>query len=182
MDAKEIFEAYFRFIAEQGPTVFADYLQNALWTPRATTALAHVGLKAFPAGEAAARGHAGRNQWGRCEYMGLDVAICDPKTWGAPLFIAEHENSVFKPQVQYCAWKLLSVEAKRRVLVAYWGDGTEFKTFDALTDAVKEVCGGQPGKDILLIGGKYGARPTSIDEFRAAHPTHIVGVHSFGGQ
>lgn len=179
MDARDIFEAYFRFIAEQGPAIFADYTRNALWTPRATTALAHVGLAAFPSGDAAAKGHAGQNQWGRCEYMNLDVTICDPKTWSAPLFVAEHENSAFKAQVQYCAWKLLSVEAKRRVLVAYWGEGTEFKTFDSMTEALKEVCSGQPGKDILLIGGKFNAKPTNIEEFRAAHSTHIVGVHAF---
>jgi hypothetical protein len=32
---------------------------------------------------------------------------------------------------------------------------------------------------ILLIGGKYNAKPTNIDEFRAAHETFIAGVHTF---
>jgi hypothetical protein len=180
MDAREIFDAYFRFFAEQGPTAFADYVRSPLWTPRATTALVHVGLKAFPAGEPAAKGYAGQNQWNRSEYLCLDVAVVDPQTWGAPLFVAEHENSRFKAQVQYCAWKLLSVEAQRRVLVAYWGEGTEFKHFDALREAVKEVCAGQPSKDILLIGGNYAAKPTTIDEFRdtKVHDTAIVGVHA----
>jgi len=179
MDAKQVIDAYFQFIAEQGPTVFSDYTRDALWTPWATRALLQAGLKAFPEGEAAARGHAGNNQWGRSEYMNLDVAICDPKTWAAPLFVAEHENAAFKAKVQYCAWKLLSVESRRRVLVAYWGKGTEFKTFDALTEAVREVCEGQHGKDIILIGGDNAAKPTNKDEFRAAHATHIVGIHSF---
>jgi hypothetical protein len=177
MDAKEIFESYFRFVAEQGPTVFADYTQNALWTPRATSALAHVGLKAFPASEVTAKGHAGQNQWGRSEYLNLDVTIGDPKTWGPPAFIAEHENAPSKAQVQYDTWKLLVVEAQRRVLVGYWGDGTQFKNFDEMKAAVLEVCGGQPGKDVLVLGGKYNAKPTNIDEFRAAHETFIAGVH-----
>lgn len=59
---------------------------------RATTALVHIGLKAFP-GEVTAKGYSSRNPWGRSEYMTLDVAITDPNSWTAPLFIAEHENS-----------------------------------------------------------------------------------------
>jgi len=126
MDAREIFDSYFSFIAEQGATALADYTQNVLWTPRATIALAHVGLKVFPAGEAVAKGRASENEWGRSEYLCLDVTIADLKTWGPPVFVAEHENSPLRSRVQYHAWKLLSVDARRRVLVAYWGKGTEF--------------------------------------------------------
>ncbi len=178
MDAREIFDSYFANIAEQGPTALADYTQNLLWTPRATLALVRVGLKVFPAGEAVAKGLASENEWGRSEYLCLDVTITDPKTWGPPVFIAETENSPLKSRVQYDAWKLTSVDARRRVLVAYWGKGTEFKTFEQLRAAVHEVCAGQPGKDILLIGGDYNARPTTIGEFRRAHETSIVGMHS----
>lgn len=108
--------------------------------------------------------------------MTLDVAITDPNTWTSPLFIAEHENNGSLARVQYDAWKLLSVESKRRVLVAYFGRGTEFKDFAALTKAVREVCEGQRGKDILLIGGQADAQPTDVATFQKAHETMIVGV------
>lgn len=174
MDARAIFDSYFNFFAEQEKSVFADYANAALWTLRATTALVHVGLKTFP-GEVTARNHRD-NPWNRSEYLTLDVAITDPNSWSSPLFIAEHENSPAKSRVQYDAWKLLSVESKRRILVAYFGKGTEFKTFADLEKSVKEVCEGQPGKDILLIGGQADALPTDAKAFREAHQTAIVGV------
>ena len=175
MDARGIFDAYFNFFAEQEKTVFADYTNATLWTSRATTALVHVGLKAFPASEVTAKGHR-LNPWDRSEYLTLDVAITDPKSWAPPLFIAEHENSPRKDRVQHNAWKILSVEAHCRILVAYWGRGTELEDFKALTNAVREVCEGHPGKDILLIGGQAEAAPTTPKTFREVHQTAIVGL------
>lgn len=175
MDARDIFDAYFNFFAEQERTVFSDYTNAVLWTLRATTALVHVGLKVFP-GEVTAKGHSSRNPWGRSEYLTLDVAITDPNSWTSPLFIAEHENSPSLARVQYDAWKLLSVDSKRRVLVAYFGRGTEFRDFAALNKAVREVCEGQPGKDILLIGGQADASPADAIAFGKVHETAIVGV------
>lgn len=46
-----------------------------------------------------------------------------------------------------------------------------------LNNAVREVCVDQPGKDILLIGGKCDAAPKSHVEFAEVHQTAIVGVH-----
>ena len=175
MDARGIFDAYFNFFAEQEKTVFADYSSATMWTPRATSALVHVGLKTFPTSEVTAKSHR-LNPWDRSEYLTLDVAITDPKSWASPLFIAEHENSPSKERIQYDAWKLLAVEARRRILVAYWGRGTDFKTFEALNKAVLEVCGSQPGKDILLIGGQADALPTDAVMFSNIHETAIVGV------
>lgn len=177
MDAREIFDAYFNFFAEQERTVFVDYANAALWTLRATTALVHVGLKAFP-GEVTAKGHSARNPWGRSEYLTLDVMIADPNSWASPLFVAEHENSPSVARLQYDAWKLLSVESRRRVLVAYFGRGTEFKDFAALSQAVRDVCEGQPGKDILLIGGQADALPTEASAFQKAHETTIVSARA----
>jgi len=174
MDARGIFDSYFNFFAEQETTVFADYTNAALWTLRATTALVHVGLKTFP-GEVTAKEHR-LNPWNRSEYMTLDVAITDPNSWAPPLFIAEHENCANKERVQYDAWKLLSVESQRRILVTYWGRGTDFKNFETLNKAVREVCEGQLGKDILLIGGQADARPTNATAFREIHETAIIGL------
>jgi hypothetical protein len=177
LHSKDIFDDYFRAIEEQGPGALADYTQDALWTPRATLALVRVGLAVFPGGEVTAKGQSEANPWRRSEYCNLDVCIVDPNSWSAPVFTAEHENSPKRERLQYDAWKLLTVEARRRVLVGYWGKGTEFKNFAALREAVEEVCADHPRKDILLVGGDFNARPGSINEFRKAHETAVVGVH-----
>lgn len=75
MKASEIFDGYFNFFAEQESSVFADYTNAALWTLRATTALVHVGLKAFPGGEVTAKGHASGNPWMRSEYLTLEEPL-----------------------------------------------------------------------------------------------------------
>jgi hypothetical protein len=173
LHANELFEGYFRALAELGAISHYSGYQYGLWTKLATAALVQVGLRAFPEGTKVAKNH--RDSFGRSEYLALDVAILDPTTWGPPLFVAEHENSMLKARAQYDAWKLLSVDSRRRVLVAYFG-GKECPTFDALKDAVAEVCQDNPGKDILLIGGDNGAVPKTLDELRAAHQTAIVGV------
>jgi hypothetical protein len=92
------------------------------------------------------------------------------------MFTAEHENSPRRDRLQYDAWKLLIVESRRRVLVGYWGKGTDFTSFAVMTQAVEEVCVDHPGKDILLIGGDYSARPANITDFRAQHETVVVGT------
>jgi hypothetical protein len=177
LHANDIFEAYFREVAEQGRGAFANYTRDKQWTPHATLALVRVGLAVFPGGEPTAKGQSTQNSWGRSEYCNLDVCILDTNTWGAPVFTAEHENSPSFPRLQYDAWKLLTIESSRRVLVGYWGTGTDFANFAAMKKAVEEVCTDHPHKDVLLIGGDYAARPTSVDEFRAAHETAIVGNH-----
>ena len=181
MDAREIFDAYFNFFVEQERTAFLDYTNSTLWTRRATKALVHVGIKAFTSElkdripEVSAKEHAD-NPYGRSEYFTLDVSITDPNTWKSPLFIAEHENSGSLERVQYDAWKLLSVDAKHRVLVAYFGGTCRAKDFAALRQAVLEVCADHSGKDILLIGGQADARPDDAATFRSVHETAIVGA------
>jgi len=175
MHANELFEAYFRSLAELGAIPHYSGYQYGLWTQLATAALVQVGLRAFPDGSKVAKNH--RDSYGRSEYLDLDVTVLDPTTWGTPLFVAEHENSMLRARVQYDAWKLLSVDARRRMLVAYFG-GKECPTFADLKAAVEEVCRDNPGKDILLVGGDYRAKPTNIDDLRKAHDTAIVGFHS----
>ena len=173
--APDIFDAYFAALIEMGPSCWRDYLQDQTWTPRATFALVQAGVKAFPDGLKVARGH--RDSYGRSEYLTLDVAITD-SSWGPPLFIAEHENAPYPEKIKYDAWKLLVTEAKRRVLVGYFGPGTKIQTFEELRAAVEEVCRDNPGKDILLIGGEWAAVPKSAEELRKVYQTAIVGVHT----
>ena len=177
MNTREITDTYYAALEGQGEAIVADYVDDALWTPRATVALVKAGLAACPSGKPAARGHAHQNQWKRSEYLCLDVVIVDGD-WSAPGFIAEHENSPSRERIQYNAWKLLSVESRRRVLVAYWNGGKNgCATFEDLVKAVTEVTEAQPGKDILLIGGDYQAQPDSLAALRRAYRDSIVGTH-----
>jgi len=173
VQATEIFDAYFKaLIAQDGS--WKRYTADALWTPIATQALAVAGVVAFPLGARTAKGH--RDQHGRAEYLTLDVCITDPNSWGPPLFVAEHENMPRKAKIQYCAWKLLSTGAQRRVLVAYHAAHTDVPSAQALEDAVREVCTDNAGSDMLLIAGEYDARPASAAQLVDAHVTRIVGA------
>lgn len=97
--------------------------------------------------------------------------------WGPPLFVAEHENAPWPEKIKYDAWKLLVTEAKRRMLVGYFGAKTRIKSFEELRAAVEEVCQDNPGKDVLLVGAEWGAAPKTPAELKAIHRTAIVGVH-----
>lgn len=175
MDAREIFDGYFKALEEQGAVVFVDYQHDALWTPRATIALALVGMRAL-ASEATSQVTSRGASFGRGEFLDIDVAIVEPTNWNPPVFVAEHENSGRRERVQYAAWKLLSVDAGQRLLVAYFGDGTQFRSFEELLGAVTEVCQGHVGKALLLIGGEYDARPKTIEGLRKAHQTFAAGI------
>ena len=172
MHAKDIFD---RYVAEltRDTEAWRDWATNALWTPRATRALVAAGLAAFPQGHPTAKGH--RDVYGQSEYLCLDVCISAQESWGPPLFVAEHESRCWPLQVQFDAWKLLVVEAQRRVLVTYFGEKeTAFPSFDALADAVEEVCRANSGKDVLLIGAPC-MDVASNEELRALHTSRIIG-------
>jgi hypothetical protein len=173
MTAADIVTAYLDAL-DADPAWAETYCRsNALYTPLATAALVKAGFTLFPGAEHTAKEH--HDRWQRSEYLTLDVVLCDPETWGCPLYIAEHENSRWKSKIQYDAWKLLAVDAQRRVLVAYWGADKEISTFEKLRDAVAEVARDNPKRDILLIAADYKALPADGKELRAMHRSAIVG-------
>jgi len=172
--AKEIFEAYLNSLCQGGEQACADYHYPKAWTHRATLALIAAGRVALSTAEAAAKGHPDR--YGQSEYLTLDVLLYNPETdLKPPLFIAEHENSPDPKRVQYAAWKLLIVESRWRMLVAYFGEDCGIKSFDNLEELVREVCKHNPGKDILLIGADYNVEPKTVKELRLIHKTAIIG-------
>ncbi len=145
------------------------------WTTRATAALVKV-IKAQHT-ICAAIGH--HDDWGQSEYLGLDVIGYD-SPWGPPRTVVEHENSGWKPQ--YSVWKLLSVDAAHRVLVAYVNprargrDGAEFlsnrrpRTVDELHGMLRGPFNMQRGKRVLVLAGHYWTPATDAgfaDVFRA---------------
>ena len=174
MNAQEIVAAYLDAL-EASPSWAETYRRsNALYTPLATAALVKAGFAACPGTEHTAKGH--RNRWDRSEYLTLDVVLCDSETWASPLFVAEHENSPWKSKIQYDAWKLLAVDAQRRVLVAYWGADKSLPTFEKLREAVMEVAKDNPKRDLVLIAADYRAMPSDAKELRELHEYAIVGT------
>jgi hypothetical protein len=90
MPAHELVTTYLDAL-QADPAWAATYCQsNALYTPLATAALVKAGFTEFPQAEHTAKQHPDRS--GRCEYLTLDVVLCDLNSWASPLFIAEHEN------------------------------------------------------------------------------------------
>ncbi len=175
--ANDYFDAYLDGLAAGGIRACEEYQGcQSVWTIRATLALCTAGQLALSQAEIAAKGNADR--YGRSEYLGLDVTLYDDNSWAPPVFIGEHENRPYEWTVQYAAWKLLSVQAQRRMLVAYFGGGNYIRTFDRLRDIVLEVCNDNPGKDILLVGGEYLGQPKNVDELRGLHQTAIVGLQN----
>ncbi len=175
MTAHDIVTSYLDALAAE-PSWAETYRQsNADYTPLATAALVKAGAATFPGATPTAKGH--QDRWGRSEYLTLDVVLFtpDPKSWASPLFIAEHENSRWKAKIQYCAWKLLNVDAQRRVLVAYWGADEALSTFEDLRVAVRDVAKDIPKKDIILIAADYRARPANAEALRALHKSDIIG-------
>jgi hypothetical protein len=163
----KLFDEYCRVLAEAAPALGADGSDPKLWTRVATTSLVRVAYFAFPKAKAAAKGFP--DQYDRQEYKGHDVTLWDAATWGPPLFVAEHDNSGQSARVQYDAWKLLTTESAERVLVAYYGDGTDMLTFEDLAGAVKRVASDNPGRRLLLIGAKYFGTDVDLASLRASH-------------
>ena len=100
------------------------------WTLIATEALvaaSHTVLASFGAKDArvAAKGHPDE-EWGRSEYLTLDVVGYDKGSYQSPLVAVEHENGQSRPHLEYCAWKLAAVRAWLRVLVLYVDPGRHY--------------------------------------------------------
>jgi len=174
--ADELFDAYFKALRDDGTDTCKDYCSDPAWTSRASLALVKAGHAAFPGVESATRPSPDRH--GQREYLGLDVMLYDHGAPNKPpLFIAEHENRPHWDPVQYATWKLLVVEAQRRMLVAYFGEGYNVTSFDRLKELVQEVCDDNPGKDILLVGGPCDVDTEDVEELIGLQQTAIVGKH-----
>lgn len=88
----------------------------------------------------------------RSEYLTLDCLGYDNEDWGPPRVVVELENTAKK--IQYCAWKLLCVEADLRVLVCYVGDG-KGRPKDVATACalLREVVGAHRGRSLGIVFG-----------------------------
>jgi len=144
------------------------------WTRRACLALVKAGRCVATVAEAATRG--GPDCYRRSEYLSLDVMLYEDAHWGPPVFIAEHENFGGMAKVQYCAWKVLVVEAQWRVLVAYFGRGTEFSSFPDLQAAVDLISQHNCNRTVVLVGGDNGVRPQSVADLRQMHQWAMIGA------
>jgi hypothetical protein len=114
--------------------------------------------------------------WGRTMgHFGLDAVLTDPvNAWRPPLLAAHLESEPAPDRVQYASWRLLTVKASSRMLVACFGESTPVASFEVLERLVREVCAAQAGLDVLLIGADLDARPRSVAELRGAHRQGVV--------
>lgn len=155
------------FLEELGKRPMAVNVWNTNWSRSSWTAVAVSSLVAVVKAQGlrvAAKNHP--DESGMSEYLGLDV-IGYKSDYAAPSVVIEHENTGWK--VPYCAWKVASVDARLRVLVAYWSPGSRgdrARSFEELQERVRLPMHSQPGKRLLLIGGGYrsAAKMASWDE------------------
>jgi hypothetical protein len=106
------------------------------------------------------------DRYGRYEYLTIDVTAYDDTGWKAPTIIVEHENFPFEYKIQYCAWKLLCIEAQLRVLVAYVDSRDSanrynrcFSSQEALIESLMKVhADHSPDKSLAVIVGEWGVQ------------------------
>jgi len=148
---------YRAFIAELDQQSRAVAVWNGGWSRPAWTEVAVAALATVVREmnlRVAAKGHP--DEFGQSEYLGLDI-VGYRGDFSAPRVVVEHENTGWK--VPYCAWKVACVDAKLRVVVAYWDPRARTarpRSFEALQQEVRLPMHSQPGKRLLLIGGGYG--------------------------
>ncbi len=183
----DLFDAYFASIEVAGLQACRDWSDRSAWSVHARRAL-YAARAVIICAHPILRGRDPNiyvpmhlavgtvNEWGRSGgHFGLEATLTDPgNVWSAPLFIAYHENVPSPDRVQYAAWKLHSVKATQRMMVAYFGRSAPIDTFERLEGLVREVCSAHAGQDILLIGGDLEAKVSVAADLRSAHRTAIV--------
>lgn len=174
MNLDEVAKAYLDQLVAQGEAVVRDFSRDQMWTRRATLALAQLGQSLFPEHEVITKGH-GSTRTQRDKHLALDVAIVNPNDWSVPVLIGEHESSPRRARIQLDAWRLLCIDARVRILIAYYGPGTELDSFEALREAMHEVARDHRGKKLLVIGAESTARPETFDELRSVHRWFSLG-------
>jgi hypothetical protein len=162
-----------------GPPAWAYYRDPARrgWGPVVTKALVVAAHATFDETlDVAARGFPDRG--GREEYFGLDVCGNHPGAWDPPYLVMEHEPWPWGDRVKYAAWKLLSIDATYRVMVACWGESRKasepVRSWDSLLAAVIEVAGtGRFHGDLLLLGSPMTA-PPDVEDWTALFRSTVV--------
>lgn len=161
---------------ETAPEVHGAYVGRlAPWTQLATKALVAAARAEFPDCKIAAKGVA--DEYGRSEYFTADVTAYVHESWAPPLFVAEHENTSWRGRLQSQAWKLLSIEARRRVLVGYWQPGRKDRvhSFDDMASAIEEVARQIPRRDILILAAPFHEKPADAAAVPRLFESRIIG-------
>ena len=158
----------------KGPKVVSRFMKTKtdVWNKTVTAALVKAGKRVVPDACVAAEDH--KDGFGRSGYFDVDVTVYENKSWGQVLMMAEHEAGHSRLDVQIAAWKLLNIWPERRVLVAYYKEGSAVGSFDILHELVCEVANRHRGKEILLIGADRGATPGTPEELRAAYQSTSI--------
>jgi hypothetical protein len=147
---------------------------SARWTTAMTRSLGAAAHEIFPNAHVAGKDIDSSlsycDPYERREYLSLDLTVYDNANWTAPLMIAEHEISPSPEKVQYCAWKLLSVHADVRLLVAYFDSTGKYADWvnsaDAVEGCLKEVVRDHKDKPLFLLAGDWSRDWNRIFEIR----------------
>jgi hypothetical protein len=123
------------------------------WTAAMTKVLTETTKAMSPNLHVAAKDN--HDGYDRAEYFNLDVTAYDDSRWGPPQLIVEHEHRPDK--LQYSAWKLLCVDARLRILVAYFGsiDPPRLASKAELISVVRPVIEEFPEKALTVIIGNW---------------------------
>jgi len=144
------------------------------WTKKVTDAAQKAtldSLDALNAGDkqVAAKGHSDIH--GYSEYLTIDVTGYDEATWSHPIIAVEHENSVCIDKIKYCAWKLLSVRAKLRVLICYIDPSRKYinapEKFEDLE--IDKIVKDNPNTSFSVILGHWNNDPLKSESWKEVY-------------
>lgn len=78
------------------------------------------------------------DDYGRSEYFNIDVIAYDDNAWKPPKIVIEIENLFRK--IQYCTWKLVSINCEARILLTYYySDSNSQHVANSFNQVVKEL-------------------------------------------
>jgi hypothetical protein len=180
-DGAMLLQLFTKNLADQANPVAAFSGVHTAWTKIATNAL--VDTARDVTGDSctrAAKGHT--TPAGRSEHLAIDV-VAYGKDYGPIQFAAEHENSHKLEQVTYCAWKLLQLRSRIRVLVAYWSSDSNRPAPHSANELAGAIATGKlaphqdySGEEIILLTADRNATPVDSDALRKLFELRTVTI------
>lgn len=163
VNASTIFEAFIHRLGEhpRARKVWNKHWLTSEWTEVATTALAdavHDAMSAAGVAEPYVASKFKQHGTSRREFLTIDVTGFT-WDWKVPAVVIEHENTNWK--IEYCAWKVLTVDCPTRIVVAYVSSDQNWqryrKDYASLEGDLQKVLDDQPGKQLDVFVGNWDA-------------------------
>jgi len=153
--------------------------KGADWRRLVAESLAQGGRTEFPGLRVSERGQGDNDNL--ADDLAIEVVGTLEPGWAPPVVIADHEPSLQRDQLQRRAWKLLSIEARRRVLVCYWADAPgrprgSVRSLPEVEVLVKEVARALPRRDLYVLAAPFAGKARKRAEVPKLFHSYIVGV------